>query len=155
MRDETLQELSEHFVVIIPLLQRHVFDKLALPETSPKRLPPAAYRVLMLVYELGCATVSDLSSRLQITRSNMSPLLDKLEKHEMIVRKSSETDRRIVIIELAPAGETLCRSCHEQMSQRFKEMLTSLEDEDLTDLSLHMAKLKSILIKASGENRTT
>lgn len=153
MRDETLQDLSEQFMVIIPLLQRQVFDKVALPDSVPKRLPPACFRVLMLVYEMGSAIVSDISSRLKISRPNMSPLLDKLEKHQMITRRICETDRRNVYIEIAPAGEELCRSCHDQMSQRFKEMLTGLEDQDLSELSHHMAKFKSILIKASGEDR--
>jgi|GEM_PF-2198495 len=153
MRDEKLHELTEHFTVIIPLLQRQIFDKMELPDFAPKRLPPASYRVLMLVDELGSAIVSELSARLIITRSNMTPLLDKLEKHELIKRRPCEQDRRNVFVEIAPAGAALCRYYQEQMAQRFKDMLGGLEDDDLYQLSHHMGRFKSILIKASGETR--
>ncbi|GGG00304.1 MarR family transcriptional regulator [Paenibacillus abyssi] len=147
MRNNIIEELSEHFMIIMPLLQKKIFDSISAEEIPPVRLSPASGRVLILLHELRRAIVSDLSEQLNISRPNMTPLLEKLVRQELVERIPCENDRRNIYIQITPKGDWVCSEFQRVISGKIKDMLSVYDDIDLSELIVHMNKLKSILLK--------
>ncbi|WP_355316390.1 MarR family winged helix-turn-helix transcriptional regulator [Paenibacillus jiagnxiensis] len=93
------------------------------------------------------STVSELSKQLNISRPNMTPLLDKLVKYELVSRKPSETDRRVVEVEITRQGDELVREIGERLMLDIRERLSGLPEKDLVQMCSCLNELKTILLK--------
>jgi DNA-binding MarR family transcriptional regulator len=63
--------------------------------------------VLLLLWEADPRTVKELGEALHLDYGTMSPLLKRLEAHELIVRARSGRDERTVLISLTARGRDL------------------------------------------------
>ena len=70
----------------------------------------AQLQLLKLLERQGDLTHSDVSLRLYLRGSTVSGIIDRLEKRELVRRKRSRVDRRLVRVGLAPAGKQLLES---------------------------------------------
>jgi DNA-binding MarR family transcriptional regulator len=71
-------------------------------------LSPSQFNILNLLYlnPAGCAQI-ELSRQLIMHRSNVTGLVDRLEKRGLLQRKDSSTDRRAYKVVLTAAGRKL------------------------------------------------
>ena len=103
---------------------------------TPKRL-----YLMGLLYEHGPMMMSSLKDRLGVTATNVTALVDALEKDGFVKRKPHPTDRRATIIELtAKAEEFLTNSCtpfKERVSELFL-IFSESEQEELLSFLLRM-----------------
>ncbi len=77
-------------------------------------------------------TTGALAERLAIRPHSVVGLIDRLAAKDLIRRCAASTDRRQVLIELTPAGETLLRSltvAHRDELKRLAPLLRSLLSE--------------------------
>ncbi len=77
--------------------------------TRKAGLEPQQYQALLAIKGLGdlqSATIGMLAERLQIQHHSAVELVDRLEKHRMIRRHRSQSDRRKVVVELTRRGES-------------------------------------------------
>jgi len=73
---------------------------------SPTGLSLAKLAVLHFLAEAKEALpLSDLAARQHCVRSNITQLMDRLEKDGLVRRRADPDDRRSVLAELTPAGE--------------------------------------------------
>ena len=73
---------------------------------SPTGLSLAKLAVLHLLADAQEALpLSDLAARQHCVRSNITQLVDRLEKDGLVRRRAAADDRRSVLAELTPAGE--------------------------------------------------
>ncbi len=71
-------------------------------------LSPSQFNVLNLLYGQDAGfTQSELSRQLIMHRSNVTGLIDRLEKRGLVQRADSATDRRAYRVLLTPAGHKL------------------------------------------------
>lgn len=80
-------------------------------------------------------TMSEISRNLEITPGALTPSVDRLVKKGYVSRRHSETDRRIVIVELTSRGELvfkLFNSIHSEITQQILSFLTIEEGIILT-----------------------
>ncbi|MFB5762833.1 MarR family transcriptional regulator [Paenibacillus medicaginis] len=105
------------------------------------------YHVLFLLHEMRCSTVSELSRQLNISRPNMTPVLDKLVKYDLVFRKASETDRRVVEVEITRQGDDLVQELGERFALGIRERLSTLSEKDLQRMCSCLDELKTILLK--------
>lgn len=83
-------------------------------------------------------TLSELATRLNCVRSNITQLVDRLEKEGMVRRVNDPSDRRSIRAELTPFGAEkyrLGRGELERVHEEISETL-SLHDLDLLDSAL-------------------
>jgi DNA-binding MarR family transcriptional regulator len=76
-------------------------------------LSPAKYNILMVVKHIGKEkglSQQDISKRLFVTTSNMTRMVDKLEKSGYVERISLEGDRRVNLIRITKNGSKLLDS---------------------------------------------
>jgi len=70
----------------------------------------AQLQLLKLLEKQGDLTHSDISDRMYLRGSTVSGIIDRLEKRELVRRKRSRVDRRLVRVGLSETGERLLSS---------------------------------------------
>ncbi|RED58070.1 MarR family transcriptional regulator [Cohnella lupini] len=149
MNAEIMDTISESFVTVVPLLKKKLFRTFPI-DNMPYQLSRSNLEVLFALYESRTSTVSELSNLMHISRPNMTPLVDKLVQHELVDRRTSNEDRRVIQIRITDAGDRLCKEMHERLMNQIKSKLDSLEHDDLIELQKCMVSLKSIALKINA-----
>lgn len=65
------------------------------------------YLVMLVLWERDEATVRGIGEALHLDYGTISPLLKRLEKRGMLLRRRGEADERTVTVELSPYGREL------------------------------------------------
>jgi DNA-binding MarR family transcriptional regulator len=88
--------------------------------------------------------LSELASRIWLSPSGLSKLLDRMDASVLIVREQDATDARSWFAVLTPVGRALVRrvraSHHARLASTFATVLT---DRDLADLTRVMRRLSA------------
>lgn len=152
MKAHLLEEISWGCIGILPLIRKKLLSVDAF-SVSPFPLSSNNYHALFLLHERGHSTVSELSRELKISRPNMTPVLDKLVKYDLVSRRSSKEDRRVVKVEITEEGNDLVRKITERSALEIRERVSSLPEKDLERMCGCLHELKTILFKLdhSGE----
>src|SRR5689334_8621548 len=88
------QRLSELFWMLGPAFARWTESRMGQsPGTTAQRM-----RILSLLHEHGALKMCDLKDQLGVTATNVTALIDALEKDELVARKAHPSDRRATLI---------------------------------------------------------
>lgn len=123
------------------------FTRWAESHTQSEGLTPQRMRLSELLFDNGPTKMCDLRDELGVTATNITALVDALEKDGMVERIPHPTDRRATLIQLtAKAHKTISFGCTEfkdKVSGLFSEFTVS-EQEQLFRL---LMKMKDGLVK--------
>ena len=72
-------------------------------ELAPHDISLAQWGALLVIYDKGTASPSDVAGRVGINRGATTRLLTRMEAKMLITRRSHDEDGRSVILELSPA----------------------------------------------------
>lgn len=99
------------------LLEVLIFTHDYLVDNMRVSMSPNHYRTLIMLKHLGPDNMGSLAKKIAVSKQQMTPIIDRLAKDDLIIRTPSETDRRIINIALTEKGETLLSNnldkCHE------------------------------------------
>ncbi len=73
---------------------------------------------------------NELSRTMGVSRTNITNLIDGLERDSLVVRIGSPEDRRVSYAQLTPAGEQLCASLLPLMARIMAEACRRLDRDD-------------------------
>ncbi len=94
------------------------------------------YLVLLVLWEHTTQTVNQLGEKLFLDSGTLTPLLKRMELKELVTRKRSTTDERVVEISLTDKGNQLKEKAACVPSQMFDAIgMTAEEVETLRTLS--------------------
>lgn len=68
----------------------------------------------------------EVSKHLIVTPSNMTKMIDKLEKEKLVTRSALEGDRRVNIVKITPKGSDLLDSMWEGYTVRLKHAIGAI-----------------------------
>lgn len=97
-----------------------------------------------LLYLLGAAGdlhMSELGSRLGVSLSTISGLVDRVVDQGLVHRREDPVDRRQVVVGLTPAGAAFIDRFRELSAAHMRELLVLLDDEELDSVRLALAAL--------------
>lgn len=98
----------------------------------------------------GDKKMTDIADAMGVTLATMTASADRLVKKGCIIRKRSETDRRIVLISLTHYGEVMCK-LHERFHNKMVNKVTEkLSEGELEMLSAALSKLSDFFEAASS-----
>lgn len=92
-----------------PRLVRRVtssFDALASQHRRAWGLNHHEMQAILILWEFGRMTMTDLGSRIPLSRAAVTTLTDRLESLGLVKRNPDPTDRRRVLLEITPRVET-------------------------------------------------
>jgi len=100
-------------------------------------LSRSQYNVLRILRGAGNPGLSgrDIVERMVTRDSDMTRLLDGLERKKLVARNRSETDRRVVVATITPAGLRLLEEMAEPLDGLHKAQLEHLSESKLRQLN--------------------
>lgn len=116
-------DFANHFIELLrisTLLAQDMAEELELTRTQLGAL----YRI----GELGRCTMSDLKRDFDVTTGAITGLVDRLEALALVRRVPSQDDRRVVYLELTPAGVAKVEASMAAWDRRLTEWLGRLPE---------------------------
>jgi len=110
--------------------------------------------VIRTLDKLGPLSSVDLSRHLSVTASNMTGLVDRLEKKELISRVRKEGDRRVMLILLTPSGLALAQILPDPLEAKLISGLGHMPEAQVKQLNEAMEQILSLINIGGGGVRT-
>ena len=152
---ETTDMLIDFFSLIRDglFLDNDFFKKFPLcPEEFQKNLPPISLppshmKVILYLAKVQSSPISQIANKLGISKSNMTPIIDKLIELDLVSRYSDKNDRRVLRVELTPKSVELFNKLENVAKDVIKNKISSLSDDDLVNLNTSLYTLSNIFKK--------
>lgn len=103
------------------ILQRHGFSSPQMP-------------MLVLIAKMGSVSVKDIASRLNITSSAATQLVQTLVRHELLHKTIDQKDRRAVRIEFTSLGKRKFAALRADMLGEIEQMFKPVPDREFTEM---------------------
>jgi DNA-binding MarR family transcriptional regulator len=97
-------------------------------------LYPGATSLLLHLDEEDGLTLSELARRCDLENSTLTPLVDELERHDLVRRVRAADDRRVVRLFLTERGHELAPRLHRMWLQLQETALLGITEEELSAL---------------------
>ena len=107
--------------------------------TAPQSL------VLRLLIKKGSLSSADLSRQMYVTPSNITGIIDRLEKKGLVERIRKHGDRRVALITPTESGQELGKSIPDPIEKKIINHLADLEPEQLQILAMAMNQILSLI----------
>ena len=148
-KDEFLDKISADLLSVSPLIHRGIRRKLVMTALAGANLPitPLQIEIIRLLAESGELPITRISEGLNITKAQMTHLIDRLCEMEMVERRTCTSDRRIINIALTQKGKELIRSHDSRLRAAARETLSCLSEEELGNLATSLESIQKILAK--------
>ena len=89
--------------------------------------------------------ISELSSRLSLSNSTVSGIIDRLEKQGMVERERSEKDKRVVYVNISPQFYGMHQNFHKQMEENIAQVMSKGTPQELNKIIDGLSMLKKLL----------
>lgn len=110
-------------------------------------IPPSHAKVIFYLAEFNSSPISQIADNLNISKSNMTPIIDNLISYGLVNRYPDPNDRRILRVELTPKTYELLDAFKVAICKSFVEKISSLSDEEVVTLDTSISNLITILKK--------
>lgn len=111
------------------------------PLSAEHGVTPSQLGVLETLWHLGPMSHCALAGKLLVSASNLTTVVDNLERDGFVRRDRDPNDRRVSITSLTPAGEAHIASFFPQHVARMVQAMSGLDASDLTELGRLCRKL--------------
>ncbi len=97
----------------------------------PDELRDAQYSLLFSLTQAEELSSSELAALADVTPASATELLEELEAHDLVARRRSERDRRIVLVSLTAHGRELVDQRRKQFEPRWRAAFADFSDDEL------------------------
>ena len=101
--------------------------------------------VMRLLFNNGSMSSADLSRMMYVTPSNMTGIIDRLEKKDLVKRVRKQGDRRVTLIVLTDKGKLLSERLPDPIENKFINQLADLKNEQVQILAMAMRKILNLI----------
>ncbi len=84
---------------------------------------------------------------MEVSKPNLTPIVDRLLEEKLIARKEAQKDRRKLVVEITEDGETFIHMLHEKAKEKLGERLSEMSEDDLLKLHEATKTLQDVLKK--------
>ncbi len=103
------------------------------------------WRTLAYVYRTPGMTQTQLAKRLDLERASIGQAIDRLEKMDLVERRSAKNDRRVWHVHLLPAAIELLPALRKEADATYEKLLSGLGFSDLERFGKALAKMRDNL----------
>jgi DNA-binding MarR family transcriptional regulator len=140
-----LNNLSGDLYNLMIIIHKKMFNQDEMIKNLP--IPPSHVKVIFYLKCNGSSSISEIAKNLTISKSNMTPIIDKLISEGMVNRYDDPNDRRILRIELTDKAHKFIKGRENIVKNSLAEKISVLNSEDLKCLKHHVAGITDILEK--------
>ncbi|HUY57597.1 MAG TPA: MarR family winged helix-turn-helix transcriptional regulator [Candidatus Micrarchaeaceae archaeon] len=116
-------------------------------------LSAAQMHLMMVLQELGPATVGRLAEALEISPPSVSSVLDRLEEHGLAVRRRDREDRRVVHAALSSQGRAVAEEACGFRRQKVCQLVGQFDTSELQALLLVLGAVQRGIRAYAGPPR--
>jgi MarR family transcriptional regulator, organic hydroperoxide resistance regulator len=91
-------------------------------------------KCLFFISNQGKTNFRKLAERLKVSPSNITGIIDRLVEQGLVTRAENPEDRRILLLQTTPKGETMIAELREKRSSYLAQILTDLKMEELKNI---------------------
>ncbi|CAM4059848.1 MarR family transcriptional regulator [Vreelandella rituensis] len=114
---------------------------------KPKGLSSSKWRVLMILYEHGRLSMSDIAIHAVAKLSTITKIVYKMQEAELVVTAHSNDDRRVTEVELTEQGEAQLVVARELTHRLVEKAFDGLTTEEIVALNRCLSKMLTNLGK--------
>jgi DNA-binding MarR family transcriptional regulator len=107
---------------------------------------------LRMLFKTGPLSSAELSRRLHVTPSNMTGVIDRLEKKRLVDRVPDRADRRIALITLTEVGLKLGRDLPDPIENKLASRLDNLDPEEIREYRLAIERILDLIEDPEGRS---
>jgi MarR family 2-MHQ and catechol resistance regulon transcriptional repressor len=93
-------------------------------------LNPTEFGILEVLYHKGPLPLQQIGEKVLISSGNITYAVDKLEQKQLLVRKPSAHDRRVIFAELTAQGRQLLDTIFPQHAEAIRAAVSGLSPEE-------------------------
>lgn len=108
-------------------------------------LTSAQSAVLRILFKKGSLSSAEMSRRLYVTPSNITGIIDRLEKKGLVERVRQASDRRVALIQLTPGGAELSRKIPDPIEKKLITQLSGLKKDQVRSLAVAMDQIVNLI----------
>ncbi|MBD7915357.1 MarR family transcriptional regulator [Clostridium sp. Sa3CUN1] len=110
-------------------------------------LPPSHIKVIFYLSHKKSMSVSQMAKCLDISKPNMTPIIDKLINDGYVHRYQDPNDRRKINVELTEKAHSFLKEKKIEIKNNLMAKLSYLDEEDLLNLSFIIKNMHKIILK--------
>jgi MarR family transcriptional regulator, 2-MHQ and catechol-resistance regulon repressor len=99
------------------------------------------FAALEALLHKGPLSISEIQGKVLLASGSMTAAIDRLEKHGLVVRKSTASDRRARIVQLTQEGKRVTAACFEKHASDLEDLMSVLSANEKQQLYASMKKL--------------
>lgn len=141
MEAQTQPTLSQQFVEIMVLLHNNFGRQTQVP------LPLNQFGVLCALMDTKGLTITDISRQLNISKQQMTNIIDKLVNAGYVGKEPDPKDRRRSVITLDPQGKKILDDHMELFRQRFEKQAQNLQENERQELASILRRYYELINK--------
>lgn len=159
MHKKDLDEISDSLLTLLFFIRNNIFNHDECIKNFPKPpkavedymkkfpMPSSHTKVILYLHKSNSSPISQIASNLGISKSNMTPIIDKLIEYDLVNRYPDEKDRRILRVELTKKASDIFEEFRTAAKNKLKDKIEILDDNDLYELNDCVEKLSNIMKK--------
>lgn len=141
MAAQTQPTLSQQFVEIMVLLHNNFGRQTQVP------LPLNQFGVLCALMDTAGMAITDISRQLNISKQQMTNIIDKLVSAGYVSKEPDPVDRRRLVITISRKGKKLLEEHMEQFRQRFESHAQNLTRDERQELATILRRYYELINK--------
>ena len=138
-----LSNIAWQILTTAPVFKKRLFRPEIEQQVNP--IPLSYVQVLAALNEKESMSVSEISSRFDIAKPNITPLIDRLIEAGYVSRIRSTSDRRVVHIVIEDKGREKVTEVVEALKKSIANWSKPLDDDKLDRLSGAIETIREIL----------
>lgn len=104
-------------------------------------LNPTEFGILEVLYHKGSLPLQQIGEKVLISSGNITYAVDKLEQKQLLVRRPSVHDRRVIFAELTPQGHDLLAAIFPSHTEAMHQAVSGLTPEEQVQAAHLLKKL--------------
>jgi DNA-binding MarR family transcriptional regulator len=145
MNEKQMEEISLSALLLFPLLKRLFNGDPGDPGLAPLR--NQTYHILRILERSGPLPVSAIGKQLIIAKQNMTTLVDRLMKEDLVERRLDATDRRVIKVFITKKGIKFLQESMQGLKKIVSQNLSALSEEDIESLYKAFQTIRTIAPK--------
>ena len=116
-----------------------------LEQKTRSQLSPLQHIAISTLYRKGSLSMSELALAMQISKQQLTPLVDRLINQGLLAKKKDQNDRRVVRIEVTEQGRNMFSELFAEIKCDLVEKLGALPGEEVDELGRMLKRILLIL----------
>lgn len=141
MNNLSTPNVSQKFIETLILIHNNFYRQTKLP------IPLNQFGALMVIFTEESVSITDISHILNISKQQMTTVIDKLVCNGMVQKAPDPHDRRRSVITLTPAGQKILDDQNERVRQLFNQHMQQLNEDETAQLSNSILTFNQLLEK--------